>query len=130
MSKNVRVRPEDFSNAVIKALAEYGDEVNEIIEASTKDAARATKSDLKASAPAGGSYARGWSNKAHKAGRYNLVQVVYNRTDYQLIHLLEKPHPVGRYGKKYPTHVDYTGTLARIEEEQTDKYYEEVIAKL
>lgn len=126
---NRHIRPEEFADAVIKALGEYGDEVNEKVEVLTKTAARDTKSDLKASAPAGGSYARGWSNKAHKTGRYNLSQVVYNRTDYQLIHLLEKPHPTGG-GGQYPKNVDYTGTLARVEEEQTQKYYEEVIAKL
>ena len=73
--------------------------------------------------------AKGWSNKAHKTGRYNLSQTVYNRTDYQLIHLLEYPHDTGG-GGHYPKNVDYTGTLARIEEEQVDKYYDEVMAKL
>ena len=128
--RNVVVRPEQFADAVIKALAEYGDEVNEKLEAITKSAARETKSALKSSSPVNtGRYARGWSNKAHKCGRYNLSQVVYNRTDYQLVHLLEKPHATGG-GGHYPRFKDHTGIVARIEEEYTNKYMEEVIAKL
>lgn len=125
-----RVRPEEFAKAVIDALGEYGDEVNEKLETLTKTAARETKADLKASSPVNkGRYARGWSNKAQKTGRYNLSQAVYNRTDYQLIHLLEKPHDTGG-GGHYPNKKDYTGILARAEEEHTQKYYEEVISKL
>lgn len=129
MSKKMVVRPEQFEQAVIKALGEYGDEVNEKLEKLTKSAARETKSELKASAPAGGRYASGWSNKAKKGGRYNLRQIVYNRSDYQLIHLLEYPHETGG-GGHYPKKVDYTGTLARIEREETDRYYQEVIDSL
>lgn len=131
MSNSIKVRPEQFADAVIKALSEYGDEVNEKLEGFTKNAARQTKSDIKASAPSGGRYAAGWSNKAHKTGRWNLSQVVYNRTDYQIIHLLEKPHDTGGGGHyPSPTGPNYTGTLARIEEEQTQKYWEEVINNL
>ena len=125
---NVKVRPEQVADAVIKALAEYNEQLTDKLDILTKKAARATKADLKASAPSGGSYARGWSNRAVKGGAYGLAQVVYNRSDYQLIHLLEKPHAT-RFGY-YPKHVDYTGTLARVEEQETQRYYEEVISKL
>lgn len=128
---NKKVRPEQFASAVIEALGKYGDEVNEKLEVLTKDAARETRRELKATSPVGhtGSYARGWANKAIKAGRYNIRQAVYNRTDYQLIHLLEKPHETGISGY-YPKNVDHTGIVARVEEQQTERYYEEVIAKL
>lgn len=126
---NRHVRPEQFSKAVIQALAEYGDEVNEKIESITKKTARETRSAMKASAPSGGRYAAGWSNKAQKTGRWNLSQVVYNRTDYQLIHLLEKPHDTGG-GGHYPHKKDYTGTMKRVEEEYSQKYMDEVVNKL
>lgn len=125
----MNVRPEDFSQAVLKALAEYGDKTTEILEAETKTIARQTVSEIKKSAPSGGSYAKGWSHKAAKAGAYKLSETVYNRTDYQLTHLLESPHDTGG-GGHYPKNVDYTGTLARIEEKQTEKYINEVMAKL
>lgn len=123
------ISPDEFSKTVMKALADYGDRTLEILETETKENARQTVKQIKASAPAGGNYARGWSHKAQKGGVYKLSDTVYNRTDYQLTHLLEKPHATGG-GGHYPKNVDYTGTLARIEEEQTQKFIEGVIAKL
>ena len=133
MSKNMRrVRPQDFENAVIKALGEYGDEVNEKLEKLTKSAARETRSEIKSNAPVKtGRYAAGWSNKAQKGGRFSLGQVVYNRTDYQLTHLLENPHATGGGGQyPRPGGPNHTGIIARIEEEQVNKYYEEVVDSL
>lgn len=128
MSKNIVVRPENYAKVVHKALAQYGDDVLRITDKCAKDAARQTQAALKASAPSGGEYARGWSRRQVKAGAWGISQVVYNRV-YQLIHLLEKPHPTGG-GGYYPKNVDYTGTMARIEEEYTNKFMEEVLSKL
>lgn len=125
------VKPEGFQKAVLDALSRYGDEVLSMMEQETKTIGRQTASALKGSAPAGGSYAKGWSHKVQKGGLYKLSDTVYNRTDYQLTHLLEKPHATGRNkGGHYPKKVDYTGNIARIEEEYTNRYYEEVLAKL
>ena len=130
MSNNVKVKPDQVANVIIKALAEYGDKTLEKLEVLTKNAARETARDIKAESPVGkkGSYARGWSHKPEKGSAYKLTEYTYNRTDPQLIHLLEKPHAT-RFGS-YPSHVDYTGIIARIEEENVNKYYQEVIAKL
>ena len=128
---NVHVRPEQFQQAVLKALAQYGDDVLQTMENKTKSISRDTVRAIKASAPSGGRYARGWSHKAQKGGAYKLSETVYNRTDYMLTHLLEKPHSTGPGGRgHYPKNVNYTGTLARIEEQYGNRYYEEVIAKL
>lgn len=125
------IRPEEFQKAVIKSLAEYGDRVLDDIETEVKTIGRQTAKALKGSAPAGGSYAKGWSHKVRKGGVYKLSDTVYNRTDYQLTHLLEKPHATGRYkGGSYPKKVDYTGTIARIEAEYTNKFYQEVLEKI
>lgn len=125
------IRPEEFERAVIKAIAEYGDNVLEASESEVKSIGRQTAKALKGSAPAGGSYAKGWSHKVQKGGVYKLTDTVYNRTDYQLTHLLEKPHATGRYkGGSYPKKVDYTGTMAKVEAEYTNKFYEGVLSKL
>ena len=125
------VRPEQFQKAVMDALAEYGDKVSDMLEAEVKSISRQTVKDLKGSAPSGGSYARGWSHKPQKGGAYKLSDTVYNRTDYQLTHLLEKPHSTGRYGGgSYPKKKDYTGTMAKIEKENTARFEGEVMAKL
>ena len=127
---NVHVRPEQFEQAVMKALAKYGDDVLQTMENETKSISRDTVRAIKASAPSGGRYARGWSHKAQKGGAYKLSDTVYNRTDYMLTHLLEKPHSTGKGTGHYPKNVNYTGQIARIEDEYTNKYYEEVLAKL
>lgn len=127
MSGSVVVRPEAFEKAVMKALADYGDRTTEMLEATTKSNARQASSALKGKAP-GGSYSAGWSHKAQKGGAYRLSETVYNR-QYQLTHLLEKPHSTGG-GGHYPKNVDYTGTIARVEEEYTNKFMEEVLSKL
>lgn len=126
----VTVKPEQVEKAILKALAEYGDEASKDLETITKTTARSASKELKSSAPAGGKYAKGWGQRAVGSGAYKKTYVVYNRL-YQLVHLLEKPHSTGRYkGGSYPKKVDYTGTVARVEDEYTQKYYEEVIAKL
>ena len=128
---NAVVRPEEFEQAVMKVLAKYGDDVLRDLEAETKSIGRQTASALKGSAPAGGQYARGWSHKPQKGGAYKLSDTVYNRVDYQLTHLLEKPHTTGRGGSgHYPKNVNYTGTIAQIEDEYANRFYEEVLAKL
>lgn len=128
MSKYITVRPEDYAKAVYRALAQYGDDVLEITDKCAKDAARQTRAELKASTPAGGEYAAGWSRRKQSAGAWGISQVVYNRL-YMLVHLLEKPHTTGG-GGHYPKNVDYTGTVERVEEKNTKKFMEEVIAKL
>ena len=121
------VRPEQFEKAVMKALAEYGDKTTEMLGSVTKSNARQAASALKGQAP-GGEYSAGWSHKAQKGGAYKLSETVYNR-QYQLTHLLEKPHATGG-GGHYPKKVNYTGTIARVEEEYTNKFMEEVINAL
>lgn len=121
------VRPENFEKAVLKALAEYGDKTTEMLEATAKSNARQAVSALKGKAP-GGQYSAGWSHKAQKGGAFKLSETVYNRL-YQLTHLLEKPHATGG-GGHYPKKKNYTGTIASVEEEYTEKYYQEVLNKL
>ena len=127
------IKPEQFEKAVLDALAKYGDGVSEIMDAETKSISRQTASELKRTAPTGGDYAKGWSHKkGSKGGRGAVVagQIVYNR-HYQLTHLLESPHSTGRYrGGHYPKKADYTGNIAKVEEEYTNKFVQEVLAKL
>ena len=128
---NVKVKPEGFEKVVRDLIVKYNDEAIDIIAQATKTASRNTVSDLKSQSPKGntGRYASGWSHKAQKGGITKYTEVVYNRTDYQLTHLLEKPHATG-HGGHYPSKKDHTGIIARIEEENVNKYIEEVTSKL
>lgn len=125
---NVTIRPEQFEAAVSEAIEQYGEDVFEVCEKAIKNASRGTARDLKASQPSGGAYAKGWTHKAQKGGRFKVSETVYNRL-YMLTHLLEKPHTTGG-GGHYPKNVDYTGTMKRAEEKHTKEYMEEVISKL
>lgn len=130
MSKNIVVSPEGFEKAVMKAFAEYGDDVFETVQGAAKSAARQSASALKGASP--GEYAAGWSHKAQGNKVSTFSDTAYNRTSPQLTHLLEKPHSTGG-GGSYPkpeSGHDHTGIIARIEEEYTNKYMEEVLSKL
>lgn len=78
----------NLSNEIAKTLKEYTDEVIEGVKVAKVEVAKNTVSLLKETSPKKtGSYAKGWRNKD-----VNGIQVVYNKTDYQLTHLLEFGH--------------------------------------
>lgn len=134
MANTITIRPEEFSSTLKKLIKEYGDDAFEICEKSAKTTARQATSRLKQTSAVGaqGKYARGWSHKAQSKGTAFYNDVVYNRTDYQLTHLLEKPHDTG-YGGHYPNAAygnDHTGEIARVEDEFATKFYEGVVSKL
>lgn len=131
MSQNIRVTPNQFSKTLRKMIQQYGDEVFELSAESAKTAARGSVKQLKATSAVGatGSYARGWSHKALRGGVMSYTEIIYNRTDYQLTHLLEYSHPTG-YGGEYPKRRDHTGAIAKVEAEFNVKFYEGVVEKL
>ncbi len=108
----------DFAKELVKAMKEYTDEVKEDIEKEVDSASENIIEELKASSPKrSGSYRAGWRCK--KANNINNVKVIYNKTDYQLTHLLEKGHQNrdgGRtQGKEHikPVEEKYMSELAR-----------------
>ena len=131
MANTITIRPEEFSSALKKLMKEYGDDAFRICEDSAKSNARKATSRLKQTSAVGatGSYARGWSHKALRQNVMGYAEIIYNRTDYQLTHLLEKAHPTG-FGGDYPRRLDHTGEIAKVEEEFGVKFYEGVIDKL
>lgn len=78
-----------LSDEIVKALAEYTNEVTEGIEKEKKNMAKSAVEILKKTSPKGftGDYAKGW-----RASEVDGKQVVHNKTDYQLTHLLEYGH--------------------------------------
>lgn len=79
----------ELAAEITKALEEYSEEVDIALERTKNDLARQAVKELKSTSPVGtrGKYQKGWRVK--KIGR---MRVVYNKTDYQLTHLLEKGH--------------------------------------
>ncbi len=73
-------------------LTGYCDDVQEYIEEAAKKIALSGKNKLKSNSPKKtGKYSRGWTLKTIK-GRGYARFIIYNKTNWQLTHLLEKPH--------------------------------------
>lgn len=81
-------------------LNEYNEELHQAIEDAGKSTAKAVANQLKSTSPRdpkgknSGRYASGWAVKKDYDG-----YIVYNKTDWQLTHLLANGHAVAnRYG--------------------------------
>ena len=79
-------------------LSGYGDDIQDMIQAEAEKIAKEGVKELKATSPRNkrnsakrGKYARGWRVKK-ESRRGEVHCIIHNATDYQLTHLLEKPH--------------------------------------
>lgn len=107
----------DISKEIAKALSEYTQEVTEGLEEAKLEVAKDTVKELKRTSPKKtGSYAKGWARK-----KVDNAEVVYNRTDYQLTHLLEKGHAKHGGGR-----VPGKAHIAPAEERAVKEYIERV----
>lgn len=78
----------DLSSLIVEELKKYTDEVTEGLTQAKKEVAKNTVNQLKNTSPKlTGSYKKGWRVKDE-----NGKQIIYNKTDYQLTHLLEYGH--------------------------------------
>ena len=94
---NVKVTPDNFADAVVKALKDYANvtaqSVNEASDSVSKEAVKMLKAKSPRKKGGNGEYAKGWSRKADKKGATNSY-TLYNKNKPQLTHLLEKGHAV------------------------------------
>lgn len=94
-------KTESVSLQMKELLDDYVEEVQKVTDEAIKDVAAESVEKLRNTSPKGasGRYARGWTVK--KDGKF--VRVVYNKTDWQLTHLLENGHVIknqfGTYGR-------------------------------
>ena len=92
-----RIKIDNFGAELEKILEDYGQNVTEKTRAAVLEAAKVAKQETKAGAPVrkgkgGGEYRKGWAVKEDAASRLRTEAIVYNRSRYQLAHLLEKGH--------------------------------------
>lgn len=84
----------DISAKITETLREYSGDVADAVDQAATECAKEMAKEIKATAPRKtGDYAKGWRSKVTASpARGQKVLTVHNATDYQLTHLLEKPH--------------------------------------
>lgn len=90
----------DLTAQLHQVVHEYADDVAEDIDKAADECTKGLKKELQSSSPQlTGKYAKTWTSKSDKDyTRGGKTHVVYNSKNYQLTHLLEKPH-AGPYGR-------------------------------
>ena len=77
---------------VVDILNDYSRDIQKGIEEDGEQVAKNAVSELKNTSPKRtGDYRKGWRKKKEE-GFQSFTYIIHNATDYQLTHLLEKPH--------------------------------------
>ncbi|MEE0929593.1 MAG: HK97 gp10 family phage protein [Acutalibacteraceae bacterium] len=102
MSKEVK--PDDLTKVVMDYLTQYKEAIDEDVIDTVDEITRKAKEELKETSPRGkGSranpYYRGWAVKLSKRKTGVYHKVVWNKTNYQLTHLLEFGHATRNGGR-------------------------------
>ena len=84
----------DFSRAVSEMLSDWDEDVMEAVNAAAKKTADEAAKDLHSVGEFGGTgrYKKGWTVTAKRRNRRDTEQIVHNKKEYQLTHLLEFGH--------------------------------------
>lgn len=93
------VKPENLQKALTKYLEDYLEDIEEYVQVSTDTVIKEAKEELVQTSPRSGlarntKYYKGWAIKnggRTRKGRY-YSKVIWNKTNYQLTHLLENGH--------------------------------------
>lgn len=93
------VKADKLAEAINEILDAYGEHVTEGTKEAVKKIAEQAKKETRAASPKQtGKYRKGWAVK-DTSTRLSAESIVYNRTRYQLTHLLEKGHALRRGGR-------------------------------
>lgn len=106
MNSGEKVTVDQLANAIQDRLELYAEWTAEELEPIANDIANKASDKLKQTSPKStgkkrsGRYAKGWRVKKQYSKRAQAWSyVVYNKTDYQLTHLLEKGHAMRQGGR-------------------------------
>ena len=118
----------DFS-AIKDILNEYSSDIQNGITEKAFEVAEKGKNELKATSPKRtGSYSKGW-RVDKRNGKGFVHATIYNATNWQLTHLLEKPHVIrNKYGTwgTYSPQNSKTIHIAPVEEKCITEYERDV----
>lgn len=119
------VKIDDLGAEIVQAIQSYTEEVQKAIEEEIDTAAGRIKDDIKSRSPVEtGDYKKGWKVKKESSNGV-ITRTIYNKTDYQLTHLLEHGH-VNRDGTRTPGKA-HIGPAWDNHESKLNKRIEEII---
>lgn len=102
MSKE-KVDVNDLSSAITNYLNNYAEDIHDDVVEVTENLTEKAVMELKETSPRGNSkvkpYWQGWESKIKIKGKLKYHRVIWNKTNYQLTHLLEFGHAT-RNGKR------------------------------
>lgn len=100
MARHRRIKIPELNTAIMEILDEYADNITESTKKAVVKVAEIAKKETQAGANVRtGKYRSGWAVKKDTTSRLRTEAVVYNRTRYQLAHLLEKGHALRGGGR-------------------------------
>lgn len=98
MSKSIEA--DILGKEIMKYLSEYTNDISEVVEIVSNKVGKDATNELKQESPKlTGDYAKGWRLKKDKIGKNRYTVKIYNKTDYQLTHLLEFGHVTRNGGR-------------------------------
>lgn len=88
-----KCKANQLGDAIAKELSGYSQDVTDGIKKSIKTVSEECRDDIRKNSPRlTGNYAKGWAKKVGYEVKDAIRMIVYNKTDYQIAHLLEHGH--------------------------------------
>lgn len=124
MSKTIK--PENLTQSLKNYLEKYVEDISETVEETSNQIGKEARDELKQTSPKRtGKYAKGWTVKKDKKNKNYYTVKVWNKTDYQLTHLLEFGHATRNGGRtKAIPHI------RPVEEKYKQEFEKELKAKI
>ena len=102
MSKNIK--PEDLQKTLLNYLGNYKEDIDEEVVETVDEITKKAKEEVKRTSPRGkgkrsNPYHRGWAVKLSKRRTGVYHKVIWNKTNYQLTHLIEFGHATRNGGR-------------------------------
>ena len=98
MSKTIK--PENLTQTLKNYLENYVEDISEVVEETSTQIGKEARDELKQTSPKRtGKYAKGWTVKKDRKNKNYYTVKVWNKTDYQLTHLLEFGHATRNGGR-------------------------------
>lgn len=94
------IKPKELSGIIFGELSTYRQDITDGMKQDIKQTTKECVKTLRRKAPARtGRYAKGWRVKTAFESAEDIRLQVYNKTDYQLTHLLEHGHVIAGGGR-------------------------------